>query len=244
MKSCAITDKGIVRKQNQDAYYASCDDGRGCAVLLVCDGMGGARAGNVASELATQVFSDEVNRGLEDAMREGTLCTLMKAALRTANSAVYELSRSDEDCAGMGTTVVAAVVIGDEATVLNVGDSRAYHISGGRITQITRDHSVVEDMIRRGDITREQSMTHPNKNLITRAVGTVSRVEADLFSVRLRDGDYLLLCSDGLSNLVSDEEMLYEVTNCGHVERSCEKLLRLSISRGAPDNVTVVLFQK
>jgi protein phosphatase len=144
----------------------------------------------------------------------------------------------------MGTTIVSAIVSGDSATVLNVGDSRAYHISNGSITQVTRDHSVVEDMVRRGDITREESKTHPNKNLITRALGTVPEVECDFFSVPLSSDDNLLLCSDGLSNVVSDQEMLYEVQNAESLEFACEKLLSIAISRGAPDNITIVLFKR
>ena len=144
----------------------------------------------------------------------------------------------------MGTTLVAAVIIGDNTVVVNIGDSRAYKISDNRIEQITRDHSVVEDMVQRGDITRAESLTHPNKNLITRAVGTVQSVDCDFFRFSTGEIDYILLCSDGLSNLVSDEEMLYEIVHAESIEFCCEKLLALAIARGAPDNITIVLFEK
>lgn len=238
----AATDKGVVRRENQDSCYVYSDDST--ALMLVCDGMGGHRAGNVASSLAATVFAGEVKEGLANAKVTGAVCSLMKSALRTANSAVYELSTNEPDCRGMGTTVVSAVIMDEDATVMNVGDSRAYHIAGNTIRQVTRDHSVVEDMVRRGDITREQSRTHPNKNLITRAVGTVSEVEADFFSVKLRPGDGLLLCSDGLSNTVSEEELLGAFTASPDVVTATEVLLKLAMERGAPDNVTVAIFRR
>ena len=244
MRSWAITDKGIVRRQNQDTYFSFCDNSNGTAVLVVCDGMGGAKAGNVASELAVTVFSDEVKKNLTPDMGESSMEDLMRGALALSNSAVYELSNNDSDCAGMGTTLVASIIVGKKAVVLNVGDSRAYMISGGKIQQITRDHSVVEEMVQRGDITREESLNHPNKNLITRAVGTVDQVDCDIFKFDIEENDYMLLCSDGLTNLVTSDEILYEVTHAESIEFCCEKLLGLAISRGAPDNVTIVLFQK
>ena len=193
MDLCAITDKGRVRRENQDSCYIYREEENDLALLLVCDGMGGHNAGNVASSLAATVFAGEVKEGLANARVTGAVCNLMKSALRTSNNAVYELSDAEESCRGMGTTLVSAIVLGDDATVMNVGDSRAYHVSADVIRQVTRDHSVVEDMVERGDITREESRTHPSKNLITRAVGTSLFVEADFFSVKLRHGDTLLL---------------------------------------------------
>lgn len=238
----ALTDVGCRRRQNQDACRTQLFEESGAAVVLVCDGMGGHRAGNVASELMSTVFMSELSAGLSTALSTGAICGLMKSALRTGNSAVYELSLANPECRGMGTTVVAAVVTGDDVTVMNVGDSRAYLLSGGAIRQITRDHSVVEDMVERGDITREESRTHPNKNLITRAVGTVPEVEADFFSVCAHPGDILLLCSDGLSNELTDEELLRIVTGSAGAEDACRKLVELTLERGAPDNVTAAVL--
>ena len=244
MKSWAITDKGIVRRQNQDTYYAFCDNSSGTAVLIVCDGMGGAKAGNVASQLATSVFADQLKGKLSSSVPWDELEFMAKSALDMSNTAVFERSSNDLDCTGMGTTLVAAVVCGDNTLVINVGDSRAYRISEGAIQQITRDHSVVEDMVQRGEITREQSLKHPNKNLITRAVGTVEKVDCDIFKLENNSFDYILLCSDGLTNLVSEDEILYQVAHSESLEFCCEKLLGLALTRGAPDNVTIVLFQK
>ena len=143
----------------------------------------------------------------------------------------------------MGTTMVAVLVVEDTAYLLNIGDSRAYHIDRDGITRLTRDHSVVEDMVARGDITPEQARTHPRKNLITRALGAEERIRADLYERQLKSGDHLLLCSDGLSNIVTDQELLYEVIHGGEIEECCQRLLDIALSRGAPDNVTAVLFQ-
>ncbi len=243
MELGAVTDKGKVRRDNQDSCFVYSDEDTNMSLLLVCDGMGGHNAGNVASSLAATVFAGEVKEGLKNASVTGAVCSLMKGALRSANRAVFDLGRTDIQCRGMGTTVVSAVIKGEDATVMNVGDSRAYHMTGGEIRQVTRDHSVVEDMVERGDITREESRTHPNKNLITRAVGTSRDVEADFFSVSLKAGDGLMLCSDGLSNMVTDGEMLEAFESAGTAQGACDRLLELALSRGATDNVTVAILK-
>ncbi len=243
MDSCAITDRGCVRKGNQDACLVQQDEGRDAVLLLVCDGMGGHNAGNVASSLAATVFAGEVGEGLANASVTGAVCGLLKGALRTANKAVFDLGEAESSCRGMGTTMVAAVVIGMDATVMNVGDSRAYHLSGDALCQVTRDHSVVEDMIERGEITREQSRNHPRKNLITRAVGTSRNVDADFFSLTLREGDRLLLCSDGLSNVITDEEISEALRFTQDADTACRLLMEMALDRGAPDNVTVVVLR-
>ena len=242
MNSWAITDKGITRAQNQDAYYCYCDPEKKLALNIVCDGMGGANAGNVASQLATQLFVDELNQSYS------SLCTdigdLLQNALRRVNRLVFEKSIESSELRGMGTTLVASVVVDNQVTVINVGDSRAYRISGSTITQITKDHSVVEELIDLGDITREEAKRHPSRNLITRAVGTAPIVESDIFRLAVQDGDAILLCSDGLSNVVSDEEMLAVVHTEPSGEACCRKMVDLVLTRGAPDNVTVALFRK
>ncbi len=242
MRYCAITDRGAVRKQNQDAVFAEFDESAGRGLLLVCDGMGGARAGNVASELTSRVFSQEFLKLVSGKSDPAEIREDMKAALRTANSAVFELAKAEPDCYGMGTTLVAAYVTGDTAEIINVGDSRAYLLGHGTISQITQDHSVVEDMVRRGEITREESRTHPRKNLITRAVGTQPDVKADMFKTALHPGDILLLCSDGLSNVLTDDEIRAETDASDGVEDAGGRLLDKTLQRGAPDNVSVVIL--
>lgn len=239
MQVWGVTDRGAVRQQNQDAYAARVlEDGR--IIALVCDGMGGARAGNVASTMAVELFMEEFLRPGQEGPDEER----MGHAASVANQAVFQRSTSDAECAGMGTTMVAALAGAGEAVILNEGDSRAYHINSEGIVLVTRDHSLVEDLVERGELTREQARTHPHRNLITRALGAESVLMADCFRQPLAQGDCLLLCSDGLSNVVNEQEMLYEVVHGGAPEQCCQRLLNIALSRGAPDNVTVVLIKR
>ena len=236
MQVWGITHRGAVRSQNQDAYAAQqLEDGR--VIALVCDGMGGARAGNVASTMAVELFMKEFLSRAEGARPEER----MQRAASLANHEIFQRSIRDEDCTGMGTTLVAALAGEQEALILNEGDSRAYHINQNGIVRITRDHSLVEDLVERGELTPEQARTHPHKNLITRALGAEPVLMADCFRKEMAPGDYLLLCSDGLSNVVGEQEMLYEVIHGGEAETCCQRLLDIALNRGAPDNVTAVL---
>lgn len=235
-----VTDKGAIRTQNQDGYYLDVPSEH-LAVGVVCDGMGGAKAGNIASLIAVETFVDTL-QSMQPNDEAGPPAVLSQAAA-TANSAVFRRACTDPDCRGMGTTMVAVLIVDNVAYLLNIGDSRAYHINEDGITRLTRDHSVVEDMVARGDITPEEARTHPRKNLITRALGAEEQIRADLYEKQLVPGDYLLLCSDGLSNVVTDQEILYEVIHGGEAAECCQRLLDITLSRGAPDNVTAVLFQ-
>ena len=237
-----ITDKGAVRTQNQDCFYLK-EIESDLVTVMVCDGMGGHRAGNVASELAVNVASAYLESLTPEELAEVPNEHLVRGA-NLANEAVYRKAEQDPDCAGMGTTMVSAIVIGDKAYILNIGDSRAYHIGEEGIFKISRDHSVVEDMVYRGDITPEEARLHPQKNLITRALGGDMKVEPDLYEKELKAGEFLLLCTDGLSNILTDQELLYEVLHEGTPESCCQRMLDLALARGASDNVTVVLIQK
>lgn len=241
MNIWGITDVGAVRNQNQDSYHIEllAED---MALGIVCDGMGGAKAGNVASQLAVETFLETAKAQPPEQWRNEPEALLHFAA-EQANGAVHFRANVDADCRGMGTTMVAALVVGDRAYILNIGDSRCYLVRPEGITKVTRDHSVVEDLVFRGQITPEQARQHPQKNLITRALGAESRLRADLFRQPMEHGDALLLCSDGLSNMVSDQELLYEVLHGGPAEDCCRRLLDIALSRGAPDNVTAVLLQ-
>lgn len=238
MNVWGITDRGKIREQNQDAFaHQSLPDGR--IIALVCDGMGGARAGNIASSMAVEIFMDEFLEGGRAPDLER-----MKRAADRANSQVFQKAVEDERCVGMGTTLVAALAGPEEALILNEGDSRAYHISEAEgISQVTRDHSLVEDLVQRGELTRDQARVHPHKNLITRALGAEPELKTDTFRRELAEGDFLLLCSDGLSNVVSEQEILYEVVHGGEACTCCRRLLDIALHRGAPDNVTAVLIQ-
>ena len=244
MELWGITDSGKIRRQNQDSFKIFFDEARDVAVLVVCDGMGGARAGNIASSLATEAFMGYMEKYIEDAGIQNDVAMKMADAVLAANRAVYDISVRDEEFAGMGTTLTAAISTPDGEVIVNIGDSRVYHVIKSGITQITKDHSVVEDMIMRGDLTRAEARRHPNKHLITRALGTNSDEEPDVFLLKLKPGEYLLLCSDGLSNVVMDSEILYEIQRSESVRKCCENLVEIALSRGAPDNVTAVVLKK
>ncbi len=240
MDAWGLTDLGNVRKQNQD-FYDIVTLHPNQLLLVVCDGMGGAKSGNVASRLATEVFVGEVRRTAREDMDVEQIEQMLRDAVSLANQAVFEQSKVSSDFTGMGTTLVAAVLLPDRAVIANVGDSRAYIFDKDGIRFMTVDHSLVELMVRRGEITREQAKTHPSKNLITRAVGTEANVDCDLYNQELHPGDAVLLCSDGLSNEMADQEILFEVVHGVQKDGCCQRLLDIAKGRGAPDNVTVVL---
>jgi len=244
MELWGITDSGKVRRQNQDVFKILYDEGRDIAVLVVCDGMGGANAGNIASAIAAEAFIHSMGKYIENIGAQSDIAMKMADAVLAANRAVYEKSVCEDEYAGMGTTLTAAISTAEGEVVVNIGDSRVYHVTQNSITQITKDHSVVEDMITRGDLTRAEARRHPNKHLITRALGTSNDEEPDVFFLELERGDHILLCSDGLSNVVLDSEILFELQRGAGVRESCEKLVETALLRGAPDNVTAVIFRK
>ena len=241
MQAWGLTDPGMVRSQNQD-HYAIVKLGRDQLLAIICDGMGGARSGNIASQMAVEVFVEEVKRTTRANMKPDRIDNMLEQALEMANEAVYEQSQLSEEYRGMGTTLVAAFFQKDQLTVANVGDSRAYLFNKDGVKSITTDHSLVELMVQRGEITREAAKFHPGKNLITRAVGTEAKVSCDLYHLKLNKGDSVLLCSDGLSNVMSDQEILFEVIHGVNKNDCCQRLMNIANYRGSPDNVTVALI--
>jgi len=236
------SDIGKARKDNQDSYVYSVSDAKKLAFAVVCDGMGGAAAGNIASQLALENFTEHIREANCKNLSHEQICTLLENALEDANRVVHDKAMSERAFAGMGTTLVGVVATQNKVAVINVGDSRAYKINSEGISKITDDHSLVADMVRMGEITEEQAREHPGKNLITRAVGTDVTVSGDIFFPEIKKGDFILLCSDGLSNLVSEQEMLYEVIYGGEHEDCCSRLIDIANNRGGFDNITVVLL--
>ena len=240
MQLWGLTDPGNLREQNQDSY-AMVSFSRDRSLMIVCDGMGGAKSGNVASSLAVDVFTDEVRRCQRPGMTPERGAEVLRGALELANKAVFEQAQVSDDFTGMGTTLVAALIIRDTAVIINVGDSRAYLFTAEGVQLLTTDHSIVEFMVQRGELTQEQAKNHPGKNLITRAVGTEPAVEGDVYVRKLQKDDCLMLCSDGLSNEMADQEMLFEVAHGVRKSDCCQRLLNIAKNRGAPDNVTLTL---
>lgn len=240
MQSWGLTDQGCVRKQNQDAYQIEQLD-KNSVLCVVCDGMGGAKSGNIASSLAVDVFIQEVKRSWTSGMDQEKLDQMLRGAVKLANFTVFDQAQQFEEFDGMGTTLVAVLVRSRHATVVNVGDSRAYKIDKNGIRQVSRDHSLVQLMVDRGELTPEMARTYPGKNFITRAIGTEPMVECDLYHLEVAKGDFLLLCSDGLSNMMDEQEILFEVVHGVNKQHCCQRLLDIAKNRGAPDNVTSVL---
>lgn len=241
MKIFSKTDKGKVRADNQDAYFA----GRisdSTVFAVVCDGMGGANAGSVASENAVRHISEYIIKSYRNEMSAGELETLVRNAVISANIELYDMSVNDPLLSGMGTTAVIALVKEDGAVIANVGDSRIYLVNE-EIRQLTRDHSVVQSLIESGKITPEDAKVHPRKNVITRAVGAEENVTPDSAVIKLSDGDSLLLCTDGLSNYLDDGDILNIFKNTD-ISAVPEALANRANSNGGGDNITVVTLTR
>lgn len=240
MNALGKTDVGLRRHENQDTFAVE-TIGK-IVAAVVCDGMGGAEGGQIASTLAVETFMKELRALLREDMSVEQLRELASFCVAQANTAVYQRSIEDEDCRGMGTTLVSAVA-GEQGTIVcNVGDSRAYLLRSGGITRITHDHSVVQTLVESGNITAEEARTHPNRNLITRALGTEEVTQCDAFEVAFQRGDKLLLCTDGLVVTATDEDICRAVCAEESTEKNLDELIALAKAQGAPDNVTVVLI--
>lgn len=239
MKIYSKTDVGRKREINQDAFYVGEFD-NGAAFAVVCDGMGGAKSGNVASEKAATVISEYIVKSYSPKMGSVAIENLLRAAVQSANSEVYELSHSGEDFEGMGTTAVVALVVDNLAHIVHVGDSRAYLVTATEIEQLTIDHSIVQAMVSKGEISAEEAKNHPRKNIITRAVGAEKDVMCDYNIVLKPDNATLLLCTDGLSNPV-DEQTLFETVKNTPAELCAETLVNKANEAGGPDNITAVI---
>ena len=246
MKYYGISDKGIVRKENQD--YFSIEEIGDVLLLVVCDGMGGHAAGRLASHLADEAFRNYVRGKLTSRIRRFMdTRKILQDGCREANSIILQYSEMSEEYAGLGTTLVGGILSESGTSYLvNVGDSRAYQLSAARktIVQITEDHSLVQTYVNAGLITKEEARTHPRKNIITRALGGDVYEEADIFEVKMQSGDMLLFCSDGLSNFVTDDEILQTYLLHPDPEECCRDLLSQTYARGAGDNVTIAVVVK
>ena len=238
MKVYAKTDIGKTRESNQDAFDTGYfNDGTVWAV--VCDGMGGVSGGQVASSLCIDKTVNAIKRSYRENMTVNNVKNMLVSAINAANSYVFDESLKDRDLKGMGTTIVAVVIVNNIAVVAHVGDSRAYIIND-TINQITKDHSFVQLLVDNGRITPEEAENHPDKNIITRAIGIEGFVDVDVDIVDIKDEDILLLCTDGLNGYVKDDDILKTVKEYG--DSSTEKLVETANLNGGHDNITVVLI--
>lgn len=241
MKVCGKTDVGLRRHENQDTFAV--EHGEKLLIAVVCDGMGGAEGGQIASSLAVETFMKEIRALLRADMTAGQLRELASFCVAKANTAVYQRALQDPAYQGMGTTLVSAVAGERDTVICNVGDSRAYLIHNGEMMRITHDHSVVQTLVENGDITAEEARTHPNRNLITRALGPDETTLCDAFDVSFAHGDKILLCTDGLVVTATDEEICHIVCADKRAEEKLDDLIALAKAQGAPDNVTAVLIE-
>lgn len=239
MKIAAKTDIGLHRSQNQDSYAAGEMPG-GIAWAVVCDGMGGANGGAVASSSAVKIIGEKIAACFRPGMPESMIKNILTTVIENANSGIFEQAGEEPSLSGMGTTAVAAVVENGKACIAHVGDSRAYIITAdGAIRQVTTDHSIVQQMIDNGLITPEQAREHPDRNIITRAVGVGAAINVDFCVEDLAPGDVLLICTDGLSGYVSDS-LIAEITAKTDFTALGDELVKLANQNGGGDNITVV----
>lgn len=237
MISAAYSDIGKKRLANEDSYFVS-EFTKNTGYIIVADGMGGHRGGAVASKMTVDCI-----KGYFDAhfawKSESDIKSLLRGGIELANKTVYAAAKKDSLLLGMGTTVVLCIVENENLYIANVGDSRLYHITSDKINQVTKDHSVVQELIDLGEISEKEAENHPNKNLITRAVGTNEEVETDFYKFKARCGDMVVICTDGLSNMVEKEEIKDIVTREDDLKNAVKKLVDRANERGGLDNITV-----
>ena len=239
LKTFSITDIGRRRKINQDYVYTSEEPvGNLPNLFIVADGMGGHKAGDYASKVTVEIMQQEVANSLE---KNPTL--ILKKAIETANEVIRRCAAENPDLEGMGTTVVAATCMGHYLQIANVGDSRLYIVNKKEIRQITRDHSLVEEMVRMGGLDRAGARNHPDKNIITRAVGANNVIEPDFFTVELKEGDIVLMCSDGLTNMLEDEEIRMLLGGARDIVEKAVELVEAANENGGRDNISVILLE-
>ncbi len=236
LSAAAATDVGLRRKGNEDRYALAPELG----FYLVADGMGGHTAGQVASELAAEasVRALEALQGAASSLTER-----LRAAVTSANRTIFQTAQQQPEYAGMGTTIVAILSDGNRAALAHVGDSRAYLVRGGRIRQLTDDHSIVGELLRRNEISETAAREHPHRHVLTRALGVRETVEPDLAEITPQLGDLFVLCSDGLTGHVEDDEICKIVSDSDDQQESCDKLIDLANHRGGQDNITVVIAE-
>ena len=237
--SVAMTDIGRKRKVNQDYVYASdLPVGNLPNLYIVADGMGGHKAGDLASSYAVQTIVESIEKSTETRP-----ALILQKAVRYANYRLFEKAAEREEYQGMGTTLVVLTVYGNEALAVNIGDSRLYEISGGEIVQISEDHSLVAELVRKGELSPVEARRHPDKNIITRALGIQDEAQLDLFPFHVEPGDRYLLCSDGLSNMVEDTELCRIISQEKDLSEIGAELILTANGNGGLANIAVVLVE-
>lgn len=237
MEISSATSVGKIRARNEDSFFVSQIGEHDALLAIVADGMGGHNAGEIASSEAVKTLKASITSA-DDNPKDA-----LEIAIQCANNEIYNMSKNEPSLHGMGTTITACVILNNKVTAAQVGDSRLYLVRGGKITQITKDHSLVEMLLESGSITKEDAKHHPQKNVITRALGTNNSVETDIYEFDVLDDDVILLCSDGLVNMLDDGVILSMITECPDFSDIAKDLVKAAENAGGDDNITVILIK-
>lgn len=241
MQIGVCTDKGKVRENNQDYYYSS--SSLELPLFIVADGMGGHKAGEVASKMAVNVIAEVMSRNNDNGYEEEDISNIIRKAIYEANDKILDKSLSSTDYNGMGTTVTMAYLTDDNIIIGHIGDSRAYIARGDKFIQLTEDHSLVAELVKNGSISPEEALYHPQKNIITRAVGTNKYIDTDIVIAQVMKNDIILLCTDGLTNMVDDMEIKNMIQDNDDMQNLCEGLINKANDLGGVDNITVIAIK-
>jgi serine/threonine protein phosphatase PrpC len=242
LKYAAKTDRGLIRELNEDSFKIIVGDNSCYFAFIVADGMGGHKCGELASRVAVEYISDSIEQASQNLAFPEKRSEALKRIVEGTNAAVYQKSLELPEASGMGTTLTMAVVTQSDITVAHVGDSRLYIVRDENIRQITEDHSYIEELIKKGTITRDEAENHPQKHIITRAIGSSLEIDIDITNMTIDSGDIFVLCTDGLTNMVSSEQILKTVKE-NEPEEACEQLVEAAKRNGGDDNITVIVIK-
>lgn len=242
MKFAAGSDKGLIREINEDSYNMI----EGCTeslyAFIIADGMGGHNSGEIASSSAVEYISDSIVHNGSTFLPEESCEVKLRELVENTNSAVYQKSQERPELNGMGTTLTMAVIVNTIMTAAHVGDSRLYQIRDGKLLQLTKDHSYIEELVRKGTLTREEAENHPRKNVITRAIGCSPELDVDIISLKMNKDDIFIFCTDGLTNMLGEDEILETAAN-NDPDAACAQLIEAAKKHGGEDNITVIVIK-
>lgn len=234
------SDIGRARATNQDAFTVGELPG-GAVFAVVCDGMGGAKGGNIASLAACDIISQKIKKDYKEGMSANSVKAMLQSVISEANASIYDMAAKDEALEGMGTTAVIALVVNRLAHIVHVGDSRAYYLNKDGIVRLTRDHSVVQDLLETGQLTEQEARKHPKKNIITKAIGVEKKIESDYCQQLLGENEAVLMCTDGLTNYI-DDEFIYNYYLQHSISELPDRLIEVANDCGGGDNITIVVI--
>lgn len=242
MKFWARSDRGIVREINEDSYNMIAGYPGVPISFIIADGMGGHNSGEIASKMAVDIISNHVLQLPGLLAKEENITAIIEQMMMKANAEVYLVSQEQESTHGMGTTLIITIVYNRKIYVGHIGDSRVYLLRDGQLQRMTTDHSFIEELVRNGSLTREEAEKHPSKNILTRALGCSETIQVDVFSVDMKENDVYLMCTDGLTNTLDENEIKEIIENNKDLEFACNELIRRANEKGGEDNITVILF--